>query len=116
MMRRQWLVVALMVLVSLAAPGMAQTKAAAPRGELLYSTHCIGCHNAQLHWRDQKAANNWDSLMAEVDRWQKNAGLGWRDEDVTEVARYLNVRYYRFPEPRAAGGLAVQAGAAAAPR
>jgi len=103
-----WLVVPWMVLASFGGPVVAQIKNDTVRGELLYSTHCIGCHNAQLHWRDKKAATNWGSLKAEVERWQKTTGLGWRGEDVTEVARYLNALYYRFPEPRAAGTFAAQ--------
>lgn len=116
MMTRTWLVVPWMVLASLAGPVVAQTKKEAVRGELLYSTHCIGCHNAQLHWRDKKAAKDWGSLKAEVERWQKTSGLGWREEDVTDVARYLNARYYRFPEPRANGALTAEATEAAHPR
>ena len=77
----------------------AQGKSSPSRGELLYTTHCIACHSAQLHWRDRKLATDWAHLKAEVDRWQKTTGLQWRDEDVTEVARYLNTRYYHFPAP-----------------
>jgi mono/diheme cytochrome c family protein len=92
-------------LTGLAGPALVQTKPGLLRGELLYSTHCIACHNAQLHWRDKKAATSWDSLQAEVERWQKTSGLGWREEDVADVARYLNGLYYHFAEPRAAGAL-----------
>jgi mono/diheme cytochrome c family protein len=77
----------------------AQTVIDTSRGELLYSTHCIACHSAQIHWRDKKIATNWVTLKEEVGRWQKTAGLGWREEDVTAVARYLNTLYYRFPPP-----------------
>jgi mono/diheme cytochrome c family protein len=69
------------------------------RGELLYDTHCIACHTAQVHWRDRKAATDWATLRVEVRRWQAAAQLGWSDEDITEVARYLNQRYYRFTQP-----------------
>ena len=34
------------------------------RGELLYSTHCIACHNEQVHWRDKKLVKDWISLRA----------------------------------------------------
>lgn len=91
----------LLMLACLAGTGLAQaeTSTESTRGELLYSTHCISCHNTRLHWRHNKAAKNWASLQAEVDRWQKASGLGWREEDVTDVARYLNARYYGFPAP-----------------
>jgi mono/diheme cytochrome c family protein len=75
-------------------------KTDAPRGELLYSTHCIGCHTAQVHWRDKRLATDWTSLRAQVRRWQGNTGLGWSDEEIVEVTRYLNARYYHFQPPR----------------
>ena len=67
-------------------------------GEQLYSTQCDSCHTTQVHWRDKRIAKDWPGLVAQVRRWQSNAGLGWTDEEVLEVARYLNVRYYHFPE------------------
>jgi mono/diheme cytochrome c family protein len=83
-----------------AEPRMAPTESA--RGKLLYETHCISCHSTQVHWRDKRLAQDWTGLQAQVARWQSNAGLRWSGEDVTEVARYLNTRYYRFSvaEPR----------------
>lgn len=69
------------------------------RGELLYSTHCIACHTTQIHWRDKKLARDYPSLVAEVGRWQKLAGLGWNADDVAAVARYLNILFYHYPVP-----------------
>ena len=94
----------------------AQTRTESARGELLYSTHCITCHSTELHWRDRKVVKNWTGLTAEVDRWQKRSGLGWREEDVTEVARYLNTLYYRFSAPEADRAATADAATLAAPR
>lgn len=82
------------------ASAAAHSQAAAPpsRGQLLYSTHCIECHTTQMHWRDQKQARDWDSLKAQVRRWQGNAGLLWSDADIVEVARHLNDTIYGFPQ------------------
>jgi mono/diheme cytochrome c family protein len=71
----------------------------ATRGELLYSTHCIVCHGGQVHWREKKLATDWESLQSEVRRWQGVAGLGWSDDDIAQVARYLNALHYRYPAP-----------------
>ncbi len=73
------------------------------RGELLYSTHCIACHTQQIHWREKKLAADWASLDGQVRRWARNAGLAWSDDDVVEVARYLNTLHYRFPAPSVTG-------------
>ncbi len=116
MMMKKWLFALVMVLWGLAGPVLARTKTDTQRGELLYSTHCIACHSTQLHWRDRKLASNWASLKAEVERWQKTSGLGWREEDVTDVARYLNTLYYRFPEPEPDGASTAEATAPAPPR
>ncbi|MDD5249111.1 MAG: hypothetical protein PHY45_09005 [Rhodocyclaceae bacterium] len=66
------------------------------RGELLYSTYCSGCHTEQVHWRDRKVATDWPGLVAEVGRWQANAGLDWNRDDVEAVAHYLNDLYYHY--------------------
>lgn len=67
------------------------------RGDLLYSTYCIGCHTTQMHWRDDKLATDWTSLTNQVRRWQSNAGLALTDDDIDAIARYLNRLYYHFP-------------------
>jgi mono/diheme cytochrome c family protein len=101
MTRLQMLLVASASALS-AAIAAAQTtpKADASRGELLYSTHCIGCHTARVHWRDRKLATDWTRLGAQVRRWQGNTGLGWSDDEIVEVARHLNTLYYHFQPPR----------------
>ena len=75
----------------------------AARGELLYSTHCIACHSREVHWRQKKLATDWESLSAQVRRWAGNAGLGWSDDEIADVARYLNAVHYRFAAPSVTG-------------
>lgn len=67
------------------------------RGELLYTTHCITCHSAQMHWRNNRRASDWDSLQAQVRLWQGNAGLQWDETDISAVAAYLNATIYHYP-------------------
>ena len=52
----------------------------------------------QVHWRDNRLATDWGSLVAQVRRWQETGRLGWSDEDIRFVARYLNDSIYKFPE------------------
>jgi mono/diheme cytochrome c family protein len=70
-----------------------------PRGALLYSTYCVGCHTTQVHWREKKLATDWTSLKQQVRRWQSNAGLGLSEDDVADIARYLNDLHYHFALP-----------------
>lgn len=75
------------------------------RGELLYSTHCVACHNTQMHWRDKKLATTWDTLKAQVRHWQGVARLEWGEAEIEDVTRHLNETIYRYPEPARVGRL-----------
>ncbi|MBO9512512.1 MAG: cytochrome C [Variovorax sp.] len=77
------------------APAVAQS-----RGELLYTTHCVACHTTGVHWRDHRLATDWNSLQAQVARWQGIGFLAWSDDDIAAVTRYLNESYYGFQAPR----------------
>ena len=68
----------------------------ASRGELLYTKHCVACHTTQVHWRDKKLATDWQSLQAQVRRWQSATEQNWSEPDISEVARYLNGLYYHY--------------------
>lgn len=98
MLQRSLLVV-LLVLSGNCAAADAQPLRDPTRGELLYTTHCIACHDLQVHWRDKRLVKNWRSLRTEVYRWQKTASLRWNDADIAAVTQYLNTRYYHYPEP-----------------
>ncbi len=80
-------------------PAAAHAQDGLSRGKLLYATHCSACHTAEIHWRKQKLATDWNSLTAQVRRWQASTGLGWSKEEIADVARYLNETHYDFPEP-----------------
>jgi mono/diheme cytochrome c family protein len=97
-MTKRWIFAVLLVCFGNPAAASAQPISNPSRGELLYSTHCIACHGAQIHWRDKKIAKDWIGLKAEVRRWQGVAGLTWSDDDIVEVARYLNAGHYHYPE------------------
>ena len=92
---------AMALLATVAAPAAAQS-----RGELLYTTHCIACHNTQVHWRAKKQAVDWPSLRAQVQAWQAAAQLAWTDDDILQVAGYLNETHYHFPPPIKQSGAA----------
>ena len=69
------------------------------RGELLYETHCLACHNTEVHWRDKEIAKDWKSLRAEVMRWQKFSSLAWTDKDIDAVTQYVNALCYHYRVP-----------------
>lgn len=69
------------------------------RGKLLYSLHCATCHNEQKHWRVNKKASDWPSLVSQVKLWQNVSNLKWDKTDIENVAAYLNTLYYHYPMP-----------------
>jgi mono/diheme cytochrome c family protein len=68
------------------------------RGQLLYTTHCGVCHTSQVHWREQKKVTDWNSLVVQVRHWQGIAGLGWSEDDIRDVSRYLNDQFYSYKD------------------
>lgn len=88
---------ALALCLAASAPALAQPRPEYQRGEQLYEAKCTGCHNQQVHWRVNKLATDWSSLKFQVRRWQDNANLGWREDDVIAVSQYLNLRFYFYP-------------------
>jgi cytochrome c len=69
------------------------------RGKLLYSLHCISCHNEQKHWLANKKVADWPSLVSQVRLWQNISNLKWDNNDIESVARHLNSLYYHYPTP-----------------
>jgi hypothetical protein len=77
----------------------AQTGNDASRGKLLYSLHCISCHNEQKHWLANKKVSDWPSLVSQVRLWQSISNLKWDNHDIDSVATHLNTLYYHYPLP-----------------
>lgn len=77
----------------------AQGAPAAARGQALYETRCVACHDRSVHRRESRQAGDFDALRREVARWSANAGADWRADEIDAVSGYLNDRYYRFPCP-----------------
>jgi mono/diheme cytochrome c family protein len=97
MKRLQIQLLVICIFGSLLAAAQTAPKPAESRGELLYSTHCIGCHTTQVHWRDKKLATDFATLKEQVRRWSTNTGLAWSEDDILAVTHHLNTLYYRFP-------------------
>jgi hypothetical protein len=68
------------------------------RGVLLYENFCHHCHMSEIHYRVNSRVDSWTELRRLVNMWQADMGLGWTDEDVRDVAAWLNRRFYRLPD------------------
>lgn len=69
------------------------------RGQALYENHCQTCHESHVHLRETRRASSLDELHKWVATWSWHANLGWSDEDITDVADYLNRHFYNFAVP-----------------
>jgi mono/diheme cytochrome c family protein len=74
-------------------------------GEQLHQVNCIQCHaqmaggdGSALYTRADRRVTSLSGLETQVRRCRDNLGLVWYDEDVTDVAAFLNTRYYHFKE------------------
>jgi hypothetical protein len=71
----------------------------AARGRLTHDKRCLYCHNESIYRRDPRLVNSCDQLSKQVDIWQSNLGLNWREVDIEDVTLYLNDTFYRFECP-----------------
>jgi mono/diheme cytochrome c family protein len=69
----------------------------AARGQLIYETRCIACHDRSVHARNPRSARSCEEIRDQVERWSLQSGSGWSREEIEDVTAYLNQRYYHFP-------------------
>ncbi len=72
-----------------------QSQPAPGRGQMLYENHCMSCHTSVAHIRTRHSARS----LAEVERWTGQLHLPWGTEEIDDVVRFLNVRYYHYAQP-----------------
>jgi hypothetical protein len=81
----------------IAALAVPSAQAASPmRGQLLYGNFCHHCHMTEIHFRVHRRVGTWGELIRMISVWQEEMALGWRAEEITDVASYLNRIYYGF--------------------
>jgi cytochrome c5 len=86
----------LFLLLTLVAASAARAQDA-ERGRDLYENHCQGCHSSQAHIREARKVRTPQDLSAWVRRWQRNQSLNWGEEEVSDVAAFLDREFYHFP-------------------
>jgi hypothetical protein len=91
--------VACYVIVLMVAPPLAGAAANIERGRMLYENHCTSCHESVVHIRDDRQATSLGEVYWQTTRWALERKLDWRYEEVNDVTRYLNKRFYQFEAP-----------------
>jgi mono/diheme cytochrome c family protein len=65
-------------------------------GKSLLETNCIKCHGSEVYTRPDRKVSSRDGLERQVRRCETALQLTWFDEDIANVAGYLNQQYYHF--------------------
>jgi mono/diheme cytochrome c family protein len=73
------------------------------RGKQLHDQNCMTCHagimggNANsIYTRENRRIESYDALVRQVGRCKDNLGVAWPEEEVKDVAAYLNHEFYHF--------------------
>ena len=65
-------------------------------GQALHEQHCLSCHDSGVYTRADRKVTSPEGLRKQVQRCELSLGLSWYDEDVDNVAYYLDQTYYKF--------------------
>ncbi len=76
--------------VAHALPGDAQ------RGEQLHQTHCTGCHDPSVYTRANRQIGSLPALHEQINACGHNLPRRFSADEVRDLVKYLNERYYRF--------------------
>ena len=76
------------------------------RGEELHNKNCIACHASNfngdasmMYLRPDRKVKTYDGLLKQVTRCENMLGYTWFDDEIKDVADYLNQKYYKFDTP-----------------
>ncbi|MBF0135304.1 MAG: cytochrome c [Magnetococcus sp. DMHC-1] len=74
------------------------------KGRTLHEKSCMTCHAAKfggdphrIYTRPDHKKKNKKELVAMVAFCNQNVGTNWFDEEVADVAEYLDKSFYKFP-------------------
>ena len=65
-------------------------------GMQLHEENCLRCHQPTLYSREKRMVNNLDQLHERVRLCELMLELMWFDEEINDVAAFLNKEYYKF--------------------
>jgi cytochrome c553 len=66
------------------------------KGKDLVEQHCVRCHGSEVYTRNDRRVTTLPGLHKQVQRCEQMLGLTWFDDDIDNVAGYLNQQYYKF--------------------
>ncbi len=84
------------LLLTLLGPALPLAAADIENGDDLHFEHCTGCHDESVYTRADRNLRSLKRLGLQVRYCKDTIGLAWFDEDVDDVAEFLNRNYYHF--------------------
>ncbi len=85
------------ILATIAALAGAEARAADPaNGQELHDPNCLRCHQHEVYTRKDRMVNSLSSLDAQVRRCDQAVKTQWFDDEIADVAEYLNTRFYKL--------------------
>ncbi|WP_044406057.1 hypothetical protein [Thiomicrospira microaerophila] len=82
------------VLLSVSSTGFAEGNPES--GKALHKeANCLSCHTANPY--STAKTPNFERLVKAVDFCNTNLNTGWFEDEVLDVAVYLNQKYYKYP-------------------
>jgi cytochrome c553 len=73
---------------------------AVERGKILHEQNCVKCHGTWLYTRTNRRIKTYAGLISHVQRCATNLNKQWWEEEVADVAEYLNAEFYLFRSRR----------------
>ncbi len=78
-------------------PNIEQQKANLENGEKLFKkSRCLSCHKTDIFTRADRKIKNMEQLERQVRMCDSQLSINWFDDEIRDVASYLNNAYYRF--------------------
>lgn len=68
------------------------------RGAKLHEQNCFGCHDTRVYTRPNRIIHSYGDLENRVRFCETQNGLAWDDQQIEDVAAYLNAKFYKFKE------------------
>lgn len=69
------------------------------KGEALVKENCMRCHGPEVYTRSDRLITSLPGLHKQVRRCEQMLGITWFDDEIDNVAEYLNQQYYHFKTP-----------------
>lgn len=83
-----------------AAPEISDTQeemTAVERGQKLHDdANCWRCHGNYIYTRNNRRIRNYPRLKTQVQYCANQLDIAWWDEEIADVADYLEAEFYRF--------------------